>query len=124
MPGALRDGLPRSKGDVHIGNDVWIGHGASILSGVSIGDGAVVGANAMVTRDVRAYAIVAGNPAREIRRRFPDEVVAQLEAAAWWDWPEADIRAAVGFLSSDRIEEFLRYAAGRQPSTDERARPG
>ena len=58
---------------VHIGNDVWIGAGAIVLGGVKIGKGAVVAAGAVVTRDVSAFAIVGGNPAREISRRFPDE---------------------------------------------------
>ena len=56
---------------VRIGHDVWIGHGAIILPGRTIGTGAVVAAGAIVTKDVAAYAIVAGNPARKIRERFP-----------------------------------------------------
>ena len=58
---------------VHIGHDVWIGHGAIVLPGRSIGTGAVVAAGAIVTKDVPAYTIVAGNPARAIRRRFPED---------------------------------------------------
>jgi len=52
---------------VHIGNRAWIGFNVSILRGVRIGEGAVVGANSVVTRDVAPYAVVAGNPARQIR---------------------------------------------------------
>src|SRR5262249_20684714 len=74
LPGAFEDGVPTTKGDVVIGNDVWLGYGSTVLSGVRIGDGAVVGARALVARDVRPYAIVAGNPAQEVRRRFPDDV--------------------------------------------------
>lgn len=55
-----------SKGPVTIGKNVWIGDKATILPGVTIGDGAVIAANAVVTRDVPAYAVVAGNPARII----------------------------------------------------------
>jgi acetyltransferase-like isoleucine patch superfamily enzyme len=65
------------KGDVTIGNDVWIGSGATIMSGVTIGDGAAVGTGAVVTSDVEPYAIVAGNPARLIRKRFSDEDIAR-----------------------------------------------
>jgi acetyltransferase-like isoleucine patch superfamily enzyme len=59
-------------GDVLIGHRVWIGFRAVILPGVKIGDGAVVGAGAVVTRDVEAYNIVAGNPARKIGERNRD----------------------------------------------------
>lgn len=69
-----------SKGDVIIGNDVWIGYGVIILSGVGIGDGAVVGAGSVVTKDVEPYCIVAGNPARIIRKRFDDEMIRRLGA--------------------------------------------
>jgi galactoside O-acetyltransferase len=53
---------------VWIGNKAWIGFGTSILKGVTVGEGAVLGANAVVTRDVPPYTVVAGNPARVIRR--------------------------------------------------------
>ena len=67
----------RREHHVHIGHDVWIGHGAVILPGRSIGTGAVVAAGAIVTRDVPAYTIVAGNPARPVRRRFTESVAAR-----------------------------------------------
>ncbi len=78
-----------SRGDTVVGHDVWIGYGALILPGVTIGPGAVVAAASVVTADVPPYAIVAGNPARVVRRRFEDEDVARLLRAAWWHWPVA-----------------------------------
>ena len=57
-----------SKGPVIIGNNVWIGDKATILPNVTIGDGAVMAANAVVTKNVPAYAVAAGNPARIIKR--------------------------------------------------------
>ena len=58
---------------VFIGDKVWIGFNAIILRGVTIGEGAVVGAGAIVTKDVPAYTVVAGNPARVIRILAPNE---------------------------------------------------
>ena len=57
---------------VVIGNDVWIGARVTILPGVHIGDGSVIGAGSVVTKDVEAYSIVAGNPAKLIRKRNED----------------------------------------------------
>lgn len=57
------------------------------MSGVWVGDGSIVAACAVVAADVPPYAVVAGNPARVVRRRFPPEVVEELLRIAWWDWP-------------------------------------
>jgi acetyltransferase-like isoleucine patch superfamily enzyme len=119
-------GTPMTKGDVVIGNDVWIGHGALILSGVMIGDGAVVAAGSVVTRDIGAYSIVAGVPARQIRRRFPDDTIAALLRIAWWDWPLPDIEAAWPLLMSEDIEPFIaKYASesGYSKSVQAAAQP-
>ncbi|EKF20671.1 CatB-related O-acetyltransferase [Nitratireductor pacificus] len=83
--------LAASRGDTVIGNDVWIGREARIMPGVTIGDGAVVGAHAVVAGDVPPFAIVAGNPARIVRRRFDDATVANLLDIAWWYWPAEKI---------------------------------
>lgn len=107
LPGAHEDGHPFSKGPIEIGNDVWIGREARILSGVTIGHGAVVAGYAVVTKDVRPYAIVGGNPAREIRRRFTDAQVDALLRIAWWEWPEERIAAEVDALSSPDIDAFI-----------------
>lgn len=84
----------RPAGDTVIGNDVWIGSEAIIMPGVNIGDGAVIGTRAVVTRDVEPYAIVGGNPARTIRKRFGDGDIALLRDLRWWDWTEEQLRAA------------------------------
>lgn len=103
-------GHPATRGDVIIGNDVWIGIDSTILSGVKIGNGAVVGACSVVTRDVPAYAIVAGNPAKIIRIRFSPDEVNQLENIAWWDWSEEKINAMISLLLSDDISVFIKTA--------------
>ena len=102
------EGHGRAKGDVTIGNDVWIGEGVAVLSGVTIGDGAVVGAYTVIAKDVPAYGIVVGNPARLIRKRFSEEVIAALLKIRWWDWEEVDIREAIPLLCSDGVDEFIR----------------
>jgi phosphonate metabolism protein (transferase hexapeptide repeat family) len=92
---------------VTIGHDVWIGHGAIVLAGRSIGTGAVIAAGAVVTKDVAPYAIVAGNPARVIRARFPDDIAARLQRLAWWDWSHARLQAALPDFQKLSIERFL-----------------
>lgn len=86
--------------DTVIGHDVWIGTDAMILPGVTLGDGVIVGARAVVSRDVPSWSVVAGNPARVVRRRFPDAVCALLDRLAWWDLPQDEIRALLPVLAS------------------------
>lgn len=99
-------GHDATRGDVTIGHDVWIGSQAMILSGVTIGHGAVIAARAVVAKDVAPYAIVGGNPAREIRKRLPEGDIAALLASRWWDLPEADVKALLPLLMSERIGEL------------------
>lgn len=88
---ALKD-LP-IKGDTVVGNDVWIGQNVTVLPGVHIGDGAVIGANSVVSKDVPPYTIAAGNPVRQIRKRFDDGTINFLLKLKWWDWSAEKIFA-------------------------------
>jgi virginiamycin A acetyltransferase len=94
-PGDLPD-----EGDTAVGNDVWVGYGALVMPGARIGAGAVVAARSVVTGGVPPYAVVGGTPARALRPRFPDGVVAELLAVRWWGWPAEKVtrhlRALVG----------------------------
>lgn len=112
------DPAAMTKGDIVVGHDVWIGLDVRILSGVTIGNGAVIGADATVGGDVRPYAVVVGNPAREVRRRFPDDVVEALQRIAWWDWPEETIRSRVDQLCNSDVEAFARrYDPAASPAS-------
>jgi phosphonate metabolism protein (transferase hexapeptide repeat family) len=97
----------RREHHVQIGHDVWIGHGAIVLPGRNIGTGAVIAAGAVVTKEVPAYTIVAGNPARTIRRRFPEDISERLAALAWWDWDHEALRVALPDFRNLAIEAFL-----------------
>jgi virginiamycin A acetyltransferase len=109
------DDVRESKGPVRIGHGVWIADNAIVLSGVTIGNGAVVAAGAVVSRDVEPFAVVAGSPASPVRKRFSDEVISALEALAWWDWSEAELRAHRELFDRDLTEDgaaaFLRRFA-------------
>ncbi len=96
------------KGDTVIGNDVWIGQNATILPGVTVGDGAVIAANAVITRDVPAYHIAGGNPARILRARFDEDTIAFLLELKWWDWPKEKIFSNLEALCSADLERIKR----------------
>jgi virginiamycin A acetyltransferase len=96
------------KGDTVVGNDVWIGYDALIMPGVKIGDGAVVAARAVVTRDVPPYAVVGGNPATVLRRRFGDAEVERLLRIRWWDWDAAKITRNLDKIRAADVEALSR----------------
>ncbi|MBB6484182.1 type B chloramphenicol O-acetyltransferase [Rhizobium lusitanum] len=96
-------------GDTVIGNDVWIGSEAMVMPGVKIGDGAVIGTRALVTRDVEPYAVVGGNPARTIRKRFDDDRVRLLLEMKWWDWSDDQLKAAMPILTGGDIEALHHH---------------
>ena len=102
------------KGDTVIGNDVWIGQNAVILPGVHIGDGAIIGLNSVVGSDVAPYTIVAGSPARPIRKRFDDELISLLLSWKWWDKSPAEVKRLVPILTSSNPDEVRTYLRSLQ----------
>jgi virginiamycin A acetyltransferase len=95
------------KGDIVIGNDVWIGYQATILSGVTVGHGSIIGSKSVVASDVPPYSIVAGNPARVIRKRYDEETIEKLLALAWWDWDLKKITKNVAHLTGNDVSKLL-----------------
>ena len=110
-PPAMSD-LPL-KGDTIVGNDVWIGQNAVILPGVHIGDGAIIGANSVVGSDISPYAVVVGNPAREIRKRFDDELIRLLLTFKWWDKSIEEINRLIPLLTSGDLETVKAELSAR-----------
>ncbi|WBU51939.1 chloramphenicol acetyltransferase [Paracoccus sp. SCSIO 75233] len=93
-----------------IGNDTWIGHGAIIKPELRIGHGAIVAAGAVVTHDVPDWMIVAGCPAKPLRRRFTEDIGERLMRLGWWDWDHQRLRQALPDFRSLPVAEFLdRY---------------
>lgn len=113
-PQAREFGSNKNRGDITIGNDVWIGYGVKLFKGITIGDGAVIGACSLVNKPVEPYTIVAGTPARPIRKRFSDSEIAILQKVQWWNLPVAVINRHMPLLCSSRIAE-LEQALEQDP---------
>ncbi|MFD9615365.1 CatB-related O-acetyltransferase [Streptomyces sp. NPDC059083] len=99
-----------SRGDTVVGNDVWIGYNSLIMPGVHIGDGAIIATGAVVTSDVPPYTIVGGNPAQVVKQRFPDQDVARLLRAAWWNWPLELVTEHVRVIMAGTAADIERIA--------------
>ena len=94
------------KGDIIVGNDVWFGYDSLIMGGVKIGNGAIIGARAMVVKDVPAYSIVAGNPAKVVKMRFDDKTIDRLERIAWWNWDIDKINKHLKLISHLDVDQL------------------
>ncbi len=92
-----------------IENDVWIGIGAIIKAGITIHNGAVVGAGSVVTHDIPAYEIWAGNPARKVRNRFDKETAEKIEKTEWWNKSDAEIK-----ILSKQFDDVAAFVAGKE----------
>jgi acetyltransferase-like isoleucine patch superfamily enzyme len=84
--------ISNTNRSVIIGNDVWIGYGAKIIEGVTIQNGAIVLAGSVVTKDVEAFSIVGGVPAKHIKYRFEENERKLLDEFQWWNKDELWIR--------------------------------
>lgn len=117
-PGARRNSIEDhdTKGPVIIGNDVWVGKNATIMSGVRIGDGAVIAANSVVTKDIRPYSIVGGNPAKLLRMRHSDSIIEALLQIKWWNWSDEEIDNSIRYLMSD-VNSFVEQFQNKKSSS-------
>ena len=106
------------KGDTVIGNDVWIGQNAVILPGVHIGDGAIIGADSVVGRNVDPYTIVAGNPAKVLRKRFDDELIGLLLRFEWWNRSIEEIDSLIPLLTCSDLETVRKELKARLSASD------
>jgi len=83
----------KTERPIEIGHDVWIGHGVIVLAGVTVGNGAILAAGSVVTKSVESYTIVAGNPAKPVRKRFSDEIIEEIQILKWWDKSDEELES-------------------------------
>ena len=102
---ALKEPLREGK-EIIIGNDVWIGPGVTLFNGITIGDGAVIGAMTVVAKSVSPYAVVAGNPCIELKKRFSNDDIAFLLKLRWWDWPVEKLREHLHIICSANLSKL------------------
>lgn len=94
----------QNRGDTVVGNDVWIGIDATIMPSVTIGNGAIIAAKSVVTKDVKPYTIVAGNPAKVVKKRFDAQTIKRLEAIAWWSWDIDKIEKNIEIITGNDMD--------------------
>lgn len=92
------------KGDIVVGNDVWIGRNSTIMPGVQIGDGAIIAAHSVVTKQIDPYTVVGGNPAKPIKKRFDDELIALLLELQWWNFQPEQLVDFLPVLCDENLE--------------------
>lgn len=103
------ESISRSKCIVE--DDAWVGHASSVLPHVRvIGRGSVIGAGSVVTCDVPRYAIVAGNPARLVRYRFPDSIIDEIESSEWWKMSDLELKRLIR-VNPDMVFRPQQYFA-------------
>ena len=93
------------KGDIVLGNDVWIGRECTILPGTQIGDGSIVAACSVVSGTFAPYSVIGGNPARLIKKRFDDALIALLLQWQWWNLPPEELAETLPLLCEENLEK-------------------
>ncbi len=98
------------KGDTIIEDGVWIGMRAMIMPGIRIGEGAIVASGAIVTKNIEPYTVVAGNPAKFIKQRFPNTTIDKLLSLGIYKWDKAKFDTLKRYICSDNIDELIEAA--------------
>ncbi len=111
-------GHPATNGNIKIGSDVWIGNDVIILSGVEVGNGAVIGAGSLVSKSVKPYEVVGGNPIKTLKKRFTDDSISKLLEIAWWNWPIHKINENIHLICSNDITKFIEKHDVNQMSSN------
>ena len=105
--GIVDENVPHKIDIIHLGNDVWVAANACIMPGVTIGDGAVIGAGSVVTKDVPPYAVMVGNPAQVLKKRFCDDWIERLLRIKWWDFPEKELKNNIMIFAGKVTEKTI-----------------
>ncbi|KTD05113.1 CatB-related O-acetyltransferase [Fluoribacter gormanii] len=105
----------QGKGNTIIKDGVWLGMRSMIMPGVTIGEGAIIAANSVVTKDVEPYSIVAGSPAKLVKKRFSDNVIQRILNLDVYSWPEEKFNHLKQYICSSDIaaleEQSRKYDA-------------
>ena len=99
-----------NRGETVVGNDVWLGYQSLIMPGVTIGDGAIIGSRSVVTKDVPPYTVVAGTPAKEVRKRYDEDTIAALLEVKWWDLPDEEVEKLLPDIVQGRVDSLIEKA--------------
>ncbi len=103
------------KGDIIVEDDVWIGYGAVIMSGVTIKQGAVIAAGSVVVKDVPAYSIVGGAPAKIIKYRFCQTLIDKLLTIDYEKLTKEMIMENIDLLDKELVDiEQIKWMPKRE----------
>ncbi|PWY56767.1 antibiotic acetyltransferase [Legionella qingyii] len=102
----------QGRGNTIIKDGVWLGMRSMIMPGITIGEGAIIAANSVVTKDVEPYSVVAGSPAKLVKKRFSDDVIQRLLNLDIYSWPEEKFNHLKQYICSNDIATLEDQSRG------------